>query len=531
MAEFPDSVYEKLDKLSPERRANYLRSRGPVGASLEESYSKWKSRPGVGESAFRGAADFGLSFLSGELAGVTNAVTQKAVGIDEPFVDLYREGRKDWESRNKEAASSHPGAYYGAGAPAALLTTPAAITLKGGAALGALGAAGASEADLTAGELPEFLKDTAVGAGLGGAASAVAPYASKAVGAVTNTVTAPIKKAANWVGEKLGTTAELRAFKAANPDLADYVKLDREGAAESGRAMLESGAIKAGDDVTKISERLKPLKQKAGQELENEITQSGVKISSDDLANHLEATVLDRYKGKPAYEDIAKSLEDEITKIRKFGTATLNDAEKSLKRPYQDVANLEKKAGTPTASAKHELAGTLREGIEDQVFRQDPAGYKRFVLAKKKYENLAPAEKAANKGALKAERNRYFSLSDYLAAGSGLAAGYKSQDPIKGAAIFLGVKGLHRFARTRGASTAAVVADTLSKALKSKSPQIQAVAATLAQNPSKLGRFVEDLMNAAARSEEEFLQMHAVLAKDKEYRRKTRKAEKYYQKQ
>jgi hypothetical protein len=127
--------------------------------------------PGTLEAVGRGGLS-GLTFgLDDEIGGVLKSA----------FGDkTYREARDELRAKKKAAQSAHPWAYglseiLGGAVTPGLGGAGAAKTLgsvvKAGAATGAVSALGNSEADLTQGDFAGAIKDTAVGAAVGGAVS------------------------------------------------------------------------------------------------------------------------------------------------------------------------------------------------------------------------------------------------------------------------------------------------------------------------------------------------------------------------
>ncbi|RYG61216.1 hypothetical protein EON64_18745 [archaeon] len=174
-------------------------------AEPSSSADKWKKysvtedalpvdeSPGRLESLGRGALQ-GVSLgYADEITGaIESALTEKS----------YTQARDEARANNSKSQESNPWTYgageLGGGAATLLVPGAAGVGagLKGAAALGAAGALGSSNADLTKGEVGGALLDTAIGGTIGAVANKVVPAA------VTK-----IKDGAGWVGKKVGNIA------------------------------------------------------------------------------------------------------------------------------------------------------------------------------------------------------------------------------------------------------------------------------------------------------------------------------------
>lgn len=309
--------------------------------NLEESPSKT-------ESLLRGSAQ-GLTFnLSDELTGATEAGTRallpEALGGDK-FSDLlqnYRKYRDESRAANKIAEEANPGTYFtgelGAGLATGLFTGGAGTVAnlgkvglqqgakelaKLGAKQGAVAALGASEADLTKGEIGQATKDTTVGAVLGAGLGATIPTAIKAVGTGASKVAsfakdkAPefikkgqsafdlAKKGVNVVGTKAQEDLDTEANKVANKII------------ESFRSQYEDGSKKVNAALKSLPESVDFSKQMV--QIEDALKNS--KMLPDDLAKI--QGELDLYKEIsksktfiPKKAQAEKEMQDIVTKSK-----------------------------------------------------------------------------------------------------------------------------------------------------------------------------------------------------------------------
>lgn len=166
----------------------------------------------------------------------------------------------------------------------------------------------------------------------------------------------------------------------------------------------------------------------------------------------------------------------------------------------QDAINAMKRIvgeGMEEAAAKAEKTGG--EGVEDLL--------KRYQTAKAKYGSFKGASDATGSETANELMRRLPSPSDYAfgAGGLGLSAMNLGEDDSKLGPVITGALALagHKFARQRGSSTAAVIANNLSKKMKSSPEFVQ-----------KFGRI---MMDAAERGPAALTATHLMLMKEPSY--------------
>lgn len=189
---------DQLQRLRDLEELDQLRARVSTSTSPSE--------PGQLESLARGAAQGATLGFADELTGAGEAALvdpfKGKIGSLDDLLAAYRQHRDESRAAYKAAQEANP-LTYGAGelaggiAMAPLLGAGEAVqganvgakilgAAKAGAAIGAAGALGGSEADVTQGDIAGAAKDTLEGAGLGAAGGAafeaVAPTVSKAAG-------------------------------------------------------------------------------------------------------------------------------------------------------------------------------------------------------------------------------------------------------------------------------------------------------------------------------------------------------------
>lgn len=239
-----------------------------LGEAVEEAAPA--AMGGVVSSGTLGFADELGAFGQKKLAESASAINRlapgalEAVGIsrhfgsapgDEPEA-VYKAARDENRGEDKRFREAHPIAYTAGGIAPALLIPGGG--LKGAVGMGALTGLGTSEEEGLGGQL----EDAALGAGFGAAAHGVGSVIGKGLGAL-----------AGKLSPKLREAAALQADRAGGMKLKDYRALGktaeaaREAAVERGNTLLDRGAVGFGSNVEDVAERLGPIREKAGEEV------------------------------------------------------------------------------------------------------------------------------------------------------------------------------------------------------------------------------------------------------------------------
>lgn len=443
----------------------------------------------------------------------------------------YRILRDKVRDRMEAAKVANPKAYVASelggslvvplpGGPAAQGASRAAKvgrSMLQGLGIGAAAGAGASRAEDTGGVLLDAGAGGVVGAGGGAAAEGILAPAAKWAW----------QKAKN-LPELLRKVAELRAYKASGPMLRDYRRVGEEGAREIGRTLLDTKAVRFGSNVEDVAERLGPLRKKASEEVGASIkalnaAQGGSRVSPAAVADEIERAVVEplRQQKTEGAKAIVRRLEAELENIRSREGMTFDEAE-ALKRAYSPNANFSATTTNLERGAYRRLYGTIKghneaEARAIEALPGREAGLAdRFVAAKRRYENLKPAEDAATDQVLRGEANRILSPSDQ---GVGMVGAVMTGNPITGAAT----AALHNQARTRGSSALAVVSDRLAKG----ATWLGEVSRLAKVEPEVLAELVgpraaRALASAAAQGDARLAVVHRALAMtDPDYRRQT----------
>lgn len=239
--------------------------------SRERLKGKLQGGKGKAISAMKGFADVGTFGFSDEIVGAVGAMEDAIKkGSLEGFKEAYKryrdydrkltevsEKENPWSARAGKAIAIGASMLGAAPAAAAKGATTMGQVMKEGAkaggAMGALGGAGGSTADLTEGEWLKFGKDVGagglVGAGLGAGFSAGGKYLGDKI------AKGSAKKAEEAVGVGRTPTQRKNLIKQGY----------KEG--EKGAELIEQGAIKAGDTVEDVFERAIAKQEETGNKI------------------------------------------------------------------------------------------------------------------------------------------------------------------------------------------------------------------------------------------------------------------------
>jgi hypothetical protein len=295
------------------------------------------------------------------------------------------------------------------------------------------------------------------------------------------------------------------------------------------REALRSGAIKFGGTLQGASERLNALREAVGAQkgaIIDALEKSGIvgpeaeAMAQQYLAEGRAAGATSMNPAVPrVYENAAEQLVGRPAghmspampaKPTVNGRLGLSQAE-DLKGSLQDMAESAYRQMQPheVGSAQKATASMMRQAVEDEIARQAPGASpqtqaiaNQFVPVKQRLGNIIEASDVASTAANRASKNRFFSLSDYVAGAGGLATG----EPVT--AITSSV--IPHFARTRGSSSVAAAAWTGSDIAR----KLTQIAVT---NPQALGKFALPLTNAFKSGPQEVAATHLKLSVDPSY--------------
>lgn len=299
---------EKIAFLKSRQSANDGISIAPKTREEKIAFLRARSEPSSDaptaiESGVRGLAQGGMAGFLDEASGVVEGAGRLVGlrGLGGNFSDIevapegpswnrkdlknaYKEGRDRKRAMLREDSEVNPGVsgasqFVGGFVSPANKLVKGASFVKAGAGLGALNAAGSTEADNLGDAATDIATGAALGGGLGWAGQKASPYISKGAENAGNL----IRSGATKAGEKLSEVAEVLAVKSAEADLKTFRAFEGQGRVrELGRWMIEKGAIKRGGSLADVAAKAKELKLAAGDKLD-EVYSTAQKAFGDKL--------------------------------------------------------------------------------------------------------------------------------------------------------------------------------------------------------------------------------------------------------
>lgn len=489
---------------------------------------------------------------------------------EEDLTQFYREGREMGRLEKERAQASAPKAYLGgqvvgAVGQAALLQglgVPVA-TPAGAVGMGALQGLGASEADLTNGELGQAALDTATGAAFGAAGYGLGKGLEKAAPVVGQQLSKAARKlgldeaaqaAKTKIDDALRQFAAMRAVKATGAIQSDINKETEKQILKKGQTLLEEGLIPWSGSKAVIEQNALKAQQLAGETMEDilrtadaemfvnrfDVAAKGAKeFDWSKVLNRINTEVRaklgatgQRVSGaslRSGVGEFAPSLFDDIAKTASEGGGFV--AANRLKSEIADGAY-----STLANKLQNRVAKQVERTLNDEIERQlkEIAGAKiasEFTRAK----NIYGATKLAQRGLKRAaaqQGNNLFGLSEMLAGPSlaGISA-VVGAEPLgiatSGAVGALATK----LAKDRGSAVLARGAQALRQAPGAFAQAAQAVQRrvpaqslqrVLSQQPALFGKYAQILQQAAQQGEQQLAVTDYTLANQSEEYRKMR---------
>jgi hypothetical protein len=444
----------------------------------------------------------------------------------------YLQGRNGFRQMEGEFMEAHPAEAFGLTALGSLAApnpsgaAPAFTTRAAGAAAsGALAGAGAAD------EPEDMLRMAAFGAPLGVAGQAGGELLGLAAGMMGQGA----RRLGDAVRGAAGRAAPRRALAASGyiqKDLKPLMRRDPERAVAMGQALLdEPGVIRPGRTVADVAEGLEPAVQKYGKEMEDILRHadaSGAKFDMEPFLSKVETEILAPIRGDPVVAREISELDRIVTGYRNLAQAKggLSFAEaNALKSRLQRMAinwgNFFSDS-SPSENAqqfKVHLQNLFLNSIDEQIGdATTPELADAFRHAKRQYGTMVDALDKASQGRARMEGNKQFSLTDYLAALSGVAGSAASGDaaPLaSGVGLALG----NKLFRERGASTLATGLNALSKT--SGPDWLDDLART---DPEAFGKLGAYLGSGASRTPEAMSMAHWELGQnDPEYQERMKR--------
>lgn len=397
--------------------------------------------PSASSSFARGLEEGITAGFSGELQGIGGAI-EGVIDPNKTAVEGYRMARNRGERKIEAAREAHPVLSTLGNVAGGLVTAPIAggATNVGraaiGAGIGAASALGASEADLTKGEVGKAAADTATGAAIGGV-----------IGSVAKPVANTIGDAVGSVAKKLEELGNARLFKAAvGQTKRAYTQLDGKGLLEKAGEYLNKIGIGIGDSTEsigkKLAERQVDIGDKLGQTVEMLDKEAGKRISispisvsnriAKEVAEPLKNIVAARKEYAEILDEIRAIRTDQAGKIRK--NISFSEAVQQRSAAQKQVNYDSQNGRDIAAQAKREIASIWNDEIDKKAESiLEKAGMKSDAYKELRHEYGLVTEllKHVENRIQGNAANRVLSPSDY---GAGGIAGIMTGNPILGIA-------------------------------------------------------------------------------------------------
>jgi hypothetical protein len=338
---------------------------------LAETASAPAHKPGALEtgsqvdSGLRGAAQGATLGLADEAYGVVGGLIN-SIKDDKKFGEAYREARDYARHRDAAAHEANPKTYVGGevgGTIASSLIPGAGVLNAGkgagvasalakGAAGGAVSGLGTSDADLTKGEVPEALADTAKGAALGAGTAGVFHGLQKVAGYLSPDV--------------LKELAATKAFKSAAGNRARAWDEAGDRVADRGRELLDSGVVTFGASPREIAERAGVQAKKAGSDIGDMLgkldSEAGGQAGVDGKAIAAKIRAFADQIDSPETEAAVAKLRGQADRYESMGVMPLKEAQR-LKNTYRYNWNDSSIGQESTNTLKGIVGDELEEGV------------------------------------------------------------------------------------------------------------------------------------------------------------------------
>jgi hypothetical protein len=359
---------------------------------------------GFGASTLVGAPIFKGAAKTGEIASKIVAEKLLAKGGEELGKRTAGKVAKDIVARMATSATKM-------GVESAVLSAPRAITE---AALGDPEAAG---------------ETMLAGVGLGAIFGAGGSLAKDLGKIAKNKVAASLAErefdnGRTW-SEIFKDKAEDKAVEALNPTLSQMERLENtKDPKKLGRFLLDEGVVTPLASPKVMYERLAEKTEVIGKEMGGLITKIdelnsplGV-ISGKNLADDIQARVIDKYKGDIAYRPILKQIEGLAEEFKTLPWMKLED----VKRQRGAIDDLITNWGAEEKVKQRfirETRNALEEGIEARIGAISPDDLANYKDLKVRYGYLEDAERIAKKAAAREAKNNDFGLTSFISMGAG----------------------------------------------------------------------------------------------------------------
>lgn len=477
-----------------------------IGDAIKQGYeydtgaispSKSKER-GTVDAVVRSVANGATLGHADELVGVVGGGID-AITSDKSLIDAYRDNRDFARKGDADAQDQHPGISL-AGNIAGSVLTGGAVTgglakagaagMKGVLAGGAIDALGQSDADLTKGEIGKASMDVAGGTLLAGGIGLVGKGLGKTVDTLADQ-------------NALRASASQHAVDALKPILSQQEILNNKGLAkELGGELLDEDIIKFGRSVKNMQPDLERVLKDKGQAigaLRKEAQDAGNMIDLSDLKPKGEDLVTKATNGIGSDVAQANAYRNNVQRLGKIPERSVEDTQDIIHR-INETLNFNKALNkiTPAEQASMELRKDLVGKVDEAVGKLGEDKAAMYDKLKKQFRLFKEGDQILDKSVARQERNRAFSLTDYIAGGSAMASG-SGMEGLKGMAM----AGANKVLRERGSASAAAILNGLAKDKFYL---------------NSMGKFGKVIADAARKGNSSLLATHTILMRDPEYK-------------
>lgn len=469
---FVDEIGGTLAQVLPEHDsmlASGLRAAGAMsGLPLGDLTQVPESSVKLGPAAMPSASDSDAEFQakSDLIEGLANTPTS------------YELVRDRVRAEQEQAKAQHGGAYMAgdiaggvAGSVAGNILLPGGGAFARGAAEGAIGGLGNSEADLLHGDVAGAARDAAVGGLVGTAASGVGAGLGWVGGKILGKTPGVLEGLAQGRAVKAATGQNKRALSKMVE--AGELGLDTGTVERVGSDLLDEGVVSAGassrDILQRAAERKEAWGKTIGETLDylDNATPEGMALDVGRLADEMEqALVVPGLTGTPGKRQTAARLAEYIQTLREQPNSL--SALDAFKRALDEDINYAKVDMPAASQALLRMRSMLNRAIEgkaDEVAAAigDPEIAQLFKEAKAVFSSMAIGERVAKNQVSAQASNRLVAPSDYAAGIGGAVLNAASGGAaLPAMAAGAGMAAAHKVVRTRGNQVAAAALRGLS---------------------------------------------------------------------
>jgi len=371
----------------------------------------------------------------------------------------------------------------------------------------AVQAAGAAEADLTKGEVPQFLGETALGttmstgtAGLMGGGGALAKKGMDMVG-----LTDWIKSRAQGVADKAKDARDWGFFKTLDTRKGDFKKMDHlDNEGDIAQFAFDNDMVGPATTPADLAKRAAALRQSRGADV-GDVLDTGDLVAQPDQLPNVGSTlaklraIRDDYAKKPGFAKVLPQIDAEIAAIENSLNAraggnlpadprvSFRAHESDFKSPYDETLDW----GTDKFGQKaaKDARTAFKVDTEKSLRGVNPSLADDFAAAKADVGNAASIEALAKSAIAGEKARRTISPSDNaFALTGGLGELARSGDPVKAAIVAALTGGANHLGRVYGPAATSVAAN-----------KVFTSANNLAQNGLPIAESIDVAANPALR--------------------------------